>query len=156
MRNIQKAKQAAYSDEAINDLLFMIQEEKLAGDLYENFYAQTGLKVFLNIAKSEDKHMASLVKQAEKAGIDVDSLLALPAGEFTDTDLQGLYDSLLVQGSVSADAALEVGKLVEETDIADLNVAKVLVIGTPLEKVYGSLLAGSEQHFDAFDAWLTM
>lgn len=154
MRNKSQTQQTAYSKESIDDLVYMIQEEKLAGDLYESFFAQTGLKVFKNIARSEDRHMASLIKQAQQAGIEVDNLLALPAGQFADTGLQAMYESLLAQGSVSAAAALEVGKQVEEADIADLNEVMVSVAGTRLANVYDNLLAGSSQHYASFDAWL--
>ena len=160
MRNMQQNHKGqvtstpTYSDASIDTLLYMIQEEKLAGDLYQNFYEQTGLTVFNRIAKAEDRHMSALVTQAEKIGIDVDALLSLPEGQFANTELQVMYDELLATGSVSADAALGVGRLVEQADIADLDDAMIAVVGTRLEKVYGSLLAGSQQHFDAFDFWL--
>lgn len=161
MRNMQNHKgqvtsTPAYSDASIDTLLYMIQEEKLAGDLYQNFYEQTGLAVFNRIAKAEDRHMSALVTQAEKIGIDVDALLSLPEGKFANAELQVMYDELLATGSVSADAALEVGRLVEQADIADLDDAMISVVGTRLENVYGSLLTGSQQHFDAFDFWLSL
>lgn len=86
--------------------------------------------------------------------IDVDALLSLPEGKFANAELQVMYDELLATGSVSADAALEVGRLVEQADIADLDDAMISVVGTRLGNVYGSLLTGSQQHFDAFDFWL--
>lgn len=143
-----------YSDEATAKLRFMIQEEKLAGDLYETFYGQTGLKVFANIANSEDRHMASLVAQAERAGIDVGDLTALPEGQFLDTALQTMYADLLAAGSVSTEAALGVGRQVEIADIADLANAMADIAGTPLVGVYDRLSTGSEHHLAAFDQWL--
>ncbi len=159
MRNMQinkglAASMPTYPDAAIDTLLYMIQEEKLAGDLYQNFYEQTGLTVFNRIAKAEDRHMSALVSHAQKIGIDVDALLSLPEGKFANTELQVIYDGLLATGSVSPEAALGVGKMVEQADIADLEDAMVSVVGTRLDKVYGGLLAGSQQHFDAFDYWL--
>lgn len=144
----------AYSDEQVASLLFMIEEEKLAGDLYEAFYEQTGLRVFGRIASAEDRHMDALVTQAELAGLDIDGILALPAGEYINPELQTLYDDLLGAGSVSADAALAVGQQVEQADIADLGEAMVAVIGTPLETVYSRLETGSAHHLAAFDFWL--
>ncbi len=44
-------------------------------------------------------------------------------GEFTNPDLQDLYDQLIQQGSVSKVEALKVGVFIEETDIDDLNAA---------------------------------
>lgn len=143
-----------YSDEAITKLRFMIQEEKLAGDLYETFYGQTGLKVFANIANSEDRHMASLVTQAERAGINVSDLTALPEGQFLDSALQTMYADLLAAGSVSTEAALGVGRKVESADIADIANAMADVAGTPRVGVYDRLSTGSEHHLAAFEQWL--
>lgn len=159
MRTSQQAKFATantYSQEDIDTLLYMIEEEKMAGDLYDSFYAQTGLKVFKTIAKSEDRHMKALLSQADKLGLDTDAILGQPAGEFTNADLQALFDSLLLEGSTSADAALEAGLAVESADIADLEAASVTLAGTRLAKVYDSLLDGSAQHYDAFEYYLSL
>ena len=142
------------SDEAVAELLYLIEEEKLAGDIYEAFYAQTGAKIFDRIAASEDRHMDALVKQAAAAGLDVSGLLALPEGTYQDDDLQALYDELLAMGSQSRDAALEVGVLIETTDIVDLQEASESVEGTQLADVYDALLKGSISHLDAFESLL--
>lgn len=145
---------SAYTEETIASLRYMIEEEKMAGDLYDAFYAQTGLIVFSKIGTSEDRHMDALLKQASRAGVDVGDLLALPAGEYSDLALQALYAQLLDQGSVSSTAALAVGQQVELTDIADLNGAIVDGANTALVGVYSKLLAGSENHLAAFDYYL--
>lgn len=145
---------ATYSDAAVGELLFMIEEEKLAGDIYEVFYGMYGLKIFDNIAQSEDRHFDAVVNQAETMGIDVDQFLFEPAGTFQNEDLQELYDTLLAQGSESVTAALEVGKAIEEKDITDIADAIDDVEGTALASVYESLLAGSGNHLEAFDSLL--
>ena len=86
---------ATYSDEAISELRYMIEEEKLAGDIYETFYDMYGLKVFKNIARSEDRHFNAVIKQADKIGIDTDEFQFAPSGAFLDAELQALYDTLL-------------------------------------------------------------
>ena len=143
-----------YTDEAIASLRFMIEEEKMAGDLYDAFHDQTGLVVFSRIAAAEDRHMDALLKQAELAGMDVGDLIALPAGEYTNPALQDLYAGLLATGSVSTEAALSVGEQVELADMADLNEAMVDVAGTALVGVYSDLLAGSGNHLAVFDYFL--
>lgn len=143
-----------YTDEQVASLLFMIEEEKMAGDLYAQFFDQTGLKVFDKIAASEDRHMDALLDQALLAGIDVSGVISLPAGEYLNPDLQDLYLNLLSVGSVSADAALTVGQQVEQVDIADLEETMVAVVGTPLETIYANLENGSMHHLAAFDFWL--
>jgi len=144
----------AYTEEQVASLLFMIEEEKMAGDLYEAFYAQTGLRVFDRIANAEDRHMDTLINQAELAGLDIDGILALPAGEFLNTELQAQFNELWAAGSLSTDAAMAVGQQVEQADIADLADAIVAVVGTPLEAVYSHLEAGSVRHLAAFDFWI--
>ena len=143
-----------YTQEVIDSLMFMIEEEKLAGDLYEQFYAQTGLSIFGKIAESEDRHMDALIDQALLAGIDVSGVISLPSGEYLNEDLQTMYGELLAAGSVSSDAALMVGQQVEQVDIADLEEIMITVVGTPLETIYSNLESGSAHHLAAFDYWL--
>jgi hypothetical protein len=139
-----------------DSLLFMIEEEKLAGDLYQAFYEQTGLAIFGRIAQSEDRHYDALIRQAERADLDLDELQALDAGEFVNADLQSLYDQMLAEGSVSAESALAVGMAIEQADIADLQGAIDGLESPALIGVYSRLLAGSENHLAAFDAWLSV
>ncbi|MDF1718760.1 MAG: DUF2202 domain-containing protein [Antarcticimicrobium sp.] len=145
---------ATYSDEAISELRYMIEEEKLAGDIYETFHDMYGLKVFKNIARSEDRHFNAVIKQADKIGIDTDEFLFEPSGGFLDAELQALYDTLLEAGSESLTAALEVGVAIESKDITDIAAAIEDVEGTRLAKVYGNLLTGSENHLSAFESLL--
>lgn len=145
---------ATYSDEAISELRYMIEEEKLAGDIYEAFYDMYGLKVFKNIARSEDRHFNAVIKQADKIGIDTDEFLFEPSGTFLDAELQALYDTLLETGSESLTAALEVGVAIESKDIIDIAAAIEDVEGTRLARVYDNLLTGSENHLSAFDSLL--
>ena len=132
------------------DLLFMLEEEKLAGDLYQVFADQTGFSVFSHISSSEDRHYAALLRYAETAGLPVDAITGLPAGEYVNPKIQALYDTLLEQGSRSDVAALEVGALVERTDIADLQSVLFGLTDTRLAGIYSRLLDGSINHLDAF------
>lgn len=142
------------SDADTAGLVYMIEEEKLAGDLYDALFAQTGLRVFEQIGHAEDQHLATLVNQARNTGLDVDGLLSLPAGEYSNPALQSLYDTLLATGSASTTAALQVGVAVESTDIADLQAAMVGLVGTPLGSAYANLLGGSVNHLTAFESLL--
>jgi len=144
----------SYSDADLAGLLYMIEEEKLAGDLYDALFEQTGLRVFDRIGDAEDQHQATLVAQAQSLGLNLDEVLSLPEGVFANPELQALYDSLLSSASVSTRAALEVGVLVENADIADLQTAGVSLVGTPLGDAYDNLLAGSVRHLAAFEGLL--
>ncbi|EIC20256.1 DUF2202 domain-containing protein [Thiorhodovibrio frisius] len=143
-----------YSEESIAQLLYMIEEEKLAGDLYDAFYEQTGIVAFAQIAASEDRHMATLLGQAGAIGLDTAEIMVLPSGDYINEDLNALYSELLETGGASADAALEAGVIVESTDIADLQQAAIGLVGTPLGTAYEHLLNGSAAHLAAFEGLL--
>ncbi|MYM57321.1 DUF2202 domain-containing protein [Thalassovita mangrovi] len=141
---------ATYSDEAISELFFMIEEEKLAGDVYDVFYDLYGMEIFANIAASEDQHFNALINLAESIGLDVDEFLYESEGTFADAELQDMYDTLIAQGSESVRAALEVGMAIEKKDMVDIAEAAEAVEGTALASVYENLLAGSANHLEAF------
>ena len=132
-------------------LIAMIEEERMAGDVYELLAEQTGLIVFDRIAASEDRHHDTLVMLAQAADIDLSAISGLPAGQYADDELQSLYDSLIAQAGSSKQAALEVGIQIETLDIADLQAALVEVVGTPLWTAYSHLLEGSQHHLAALD-----
>ena len=142
------------SDEAIDELKFMIEEEKLAGDLYQAFYEVYGSKIFDNIASSEERHFDAAASFAEKIGVDVDTFVFETPGDFSNPELQDMYDTLLAQGLVSLTAALDVGVAIEKKDIVDLAAAAEAVEGTPLADIYHNLLQGSYAHLDAFEGAL--
>ena len=75
-------------------------------------------------------------------------------GEFTYPELQDLYDQLVTDGGVSLTDALEVGVLIEETDIEDLRAALLTTRERPIKNVFGNLLKGSLNHLAAFRSWL--
>ncbi|WP_323770372.1 DUF2202 domain-containing protein [Antarctobacter sp.] len=146
--------EVAYSDEVVAELLYMIEEEKLAGDVYETFYDIYGLKIFASIGASEDRHFDALVSQADAMGIDTDQFVFAETGSFDDPELQELYDTLIETGSASLTSALEVGAAIETKDIVDIAAAMEDVEGTVLAGVYANLLAGSENHLVAFEGLL--
>jgi hypothetical protein len=69
-------------------------------------------------------------------------------------DLQALYDSLIAQGSVSEQAAMEVGVVIEETDIADIDVMISETTESDVLAVLDSLRSGSVNHLAAFQRQL--
>jgi hypothetical protein len=152
------AQAQAYSPQAISSLRYMIEEEKLAGNVYRIFGGlYPTIKPFQNIPKSEDTHMAALVGQAGLAGVGVSDLTSLSAGHFQNSSLQSLYGSLVAQGSTSSFAALTVGKNIELLDIQDLIAARALVpTSSSLYTVYGNLMNGSNNHLNAFNTWLAI
>jgi hypothetical protein len=136
----------AITEKQKSDLVFMYQEEKLARDVYTYFSKIYDLKVFGNIAKSEQNHMEQIETLLKAYKIPVPKL---KAGEFSDKELNTLYDKLIKQGKTSEKEALKVGILIEDKDIADLK-EKIKNSPDDIKFVYSNLLKGSENHKKAF------
>ena len=133
-------------------LLYMREEEKLARDVYNTFYDRYGLRVFSNIAASEQAHMDAVLTLLNRYGL-ADPAAAAP-GVFNNDDLQALYDDLIDQGNASLTAALQAAVLIEETDIADLQDGLALTSHADLRAVYNNLLRASQNHLRAFSRQL--
>ena len=136
-------------------LIFMHEEEKVARDVYLHLYELWGDVIFSNIAQSEQQHMDALSRLMVKYGV-ADPASGLPVGVFQNSDLQALYDALILQGEASRSDACEVGVLIEETDIADLDAAIQGSTTQDTITVYGNLRAGSYKHLSAFTAYLAV
>lgn len=132
----------------IDDLYYMREEEKLARDVYRALYDMWGNQVFYNISLSEQKHTDAVLGLIEKHGL-TDPASELE-GVFNDSRLQDLYDLLMDMGDDGVLEALEVGVLIEVTDITDIEEAIKRTDKADILNVYGNLLAGSENHLDAF------
>ncbi len=130
-----------------DDLLFMREEEKLARDVYITFYNKYERRIFNNISQSEQKHMNALLSLLVKYGLDDP---ALGFGQFSDPELQSLFDTLVAKGRTSELEALLVGALIEEVDMEDIIHAIQRTEETNIQRVYKNLLAGSENHMNAF------
>jgi len=132
----------------VDYLTFLVQEEKMARDLYTAFADIYGTRIFTNIARSEQQHMDAVSTLLGVYG-EEDVTDGLDAGQFADPALQALYDDLLTQGSDSLSEALAAGVTVEQTDIADLQDADEALSGD-VQRVLDGLLAGSQRHLAAF------
>lgn len=144
------AAQTTLTDDEAAGLLFMREEEKVARDVYLTLYDEWGLRVFSNIASSEQQHMDAILTLINLYGL-TDPVGSNDVGVFTNPDLQALYDDLLAQGLESPAAAIEVGILIEQTDIADLQARLATTDNSNIERVYGNLLRGSQNHLAAFE-----
>ena len=138
------------SDEQLDTLVFIYQEEKVARDTYitlGNIYSNE--TVFANIQLSEQEHIDKAEGLCDTYGADTSGIDEQNVGEFVVPVLQELYDTLVAQGSVSELAALNIGEYIELTDIDDLEQAE---IGMPsnVVKTFENLKAGSLNHLDAF------
>jgi hypothetical protein len=130
-------------------LVYMREEEKLARDVYNALYQTWGLRVFANIAISEQRHMDALEALLDRYSIADPAANAAP-GIFTNAALKGLYGDLVSQGNASATAALRVGATIEDLDIHDLDKAIAGTDNQDLAFVYGNLRNASGNHLRAF------
>jgi len=135
------------SAEEAADLLFMREEEKLARDVYNQMFALWGTPSFQNIASSEQNHMDQIKLLMDRYALTDP---AQAPGQFTDANLQALYNQLIAQGSVSVEEALKVGALVEQTDIADLQARLAKTDNADVQLVYNNLMNASYNHLAAF------
>lgn len=139
------------TDDEVAGLQWMREEEKLARDVYDAMFAKWNLQIFDNISNSEQTHMDAVLALLDRHDV-TDPAAGMAAGEFTNPDLQALYDNLIAQGSTSATDALEVGVAIEELDIADLQARQTTTADIAL--VYDHLETGSEHHLEAFNRQL--
>ena len=130
-------------------LMFMREEEKMARDVYLTLYDRWQNPVFSNIARSEQRHMDSMVALLAAHGL-VDPVTDDTVGVFSNADLGGLYTDLTLQGDTSLLDALHVGALIEEIDILDLQDAIAASSHPDLIQAYENLLRGSRNHLRAF------
>ena len=137
MNGAQAASELEAQEQA--DLLFMREEEQLARDVYLTLADQWGIRVFSNIARSEQRHMDSVGNLLDFYDLEDPLEGGVEVGVFENEDLQVLYNQLVDQGSVSQEAALLVGKQIEELDIEDLNQALEDTDETKIQQVYNLL-----------------
>jgi hypothetical protein len=137
------------TDDEKNWLTYMREEEKVARDVYYFLYDKWGSRIFENISVSEQTHMDAIKTLLVRYGLS-DPAESNEIGIFTNEQLQELYTKLIAQGSLSIVEALEVGVLIEETDIDDLNAALLLTNRKDIKNVYNNLLQGSKNHLKAF------
>ena len=134
-------------------LAFMREEEKLARDLYRRLHAKWNVRAFDRIAESEQRHFDAIGRLLERHQ-QADPAAGNAEGVFKNQALQNLFNELLAKGGQSVKDALEVGVLVEKTDIADLEKALPTLTNTEVKRVYTSLLSGSMSHLDSFESLL--
>jgi len=132
-----------------SDLQYIREEEKVARDSYITFNDLWGLAVFANIMDSEQRHMNAVLALLEKYGLP-DPAAGKGVGVFTNPALQKLYDTLTALGSGNASSALQVGGLIEETDIQDITAAIGRARHEDIVKTYETLMCGSRNHLRSF------
>jgi hypothetical protein len=138
------------SEQEIDGLMYMREEEKLAHDVYVVLYDVWGQRVFDNISNSEQTHTEAVLELINRYAL-TDPAAGNEIGVFTDTTLQSLNDTLVASGSSSLIDALMVGAAIEEIDMIDINrYIDQVEDNDDIVLVYENLLKGSRNHLRAF------
>ena len=161
---------SALTQELKDSITYMYNEEKLAKDVYLNVYETQKIQQLYNIAtKSEIKHEEAVNDLAIKYDLNITlypdtdipydkkKLESYGSGQYPVVAIQELYDMLYDKGIQSQKDALEVGCLVEVTDIDDLD--KYMIQATEANAsdvltVFDFLREGSYKHYWSFDEGL--
>ncbi len=132
-------------------LVFMREEEKLAGDIYLRMDALWGasMPIFRNIAGSEATHTEAVRTLLVRYNLP-DPAANLGPGVYQNATLQSLYAQLVAAGSASLVAGLQVGATIEELDIVDLSNQLKDVDNPDIVLVYQNLMKGSRNHLRSF------
>ena len=142
-------RRSSVTEDEIEHLEYVREEEKLARDVYLTMFDIWGLHIFSNIAESEQVHTDAVRAKIEKYGL-VDPVTDDTVGVFVNHDLQVLYDALIEQGRQSDVEALFVGCAIEEIDMIDLQEAIDHAEHRDIARTYQNLMLGSENHLRAF------
>jgi hypothetical protein len=130
-------------------LVYLIEEEKLAHDVYKYMYDKYGSQVFGNILKSEINHQDEILKLLQQRNIS-DPRTGV-VGVFNNKELQELYNQLIKQGDISSNEAYKVGVIIEEKDIADIEKQLSTTKDQQIIDTLTSLKNASENHLRAFN-----
>ena len=132
----------------------MIEEEKMARDIYILLYDKWKVRSFDNISKSEQIHIDSIKLLLDRHKLD--STISDQKGVFKNTKIQELYNTLSKEGLESLEKAINVGGKVEEVDIKDLSERLAKTSSKDIQIVFDALMSASENHLRAFSSNLNM
>lgn len=138
-----------YTEQEKTDLLFTLQEEKLAYDFYSDMYTKYNSKVFENIMEAEKVHQQHVLDLLNNLNIDVGDFSSA-AGEYSNKDIQELYNMLSEIGSYSYTDALRAATKYEEQDIQDLRNFYNQSENQQVKDLYGCLEKATHNHLRAF------
>jgi hypothetical protein len=151
--NVNTDTEVTLTQNEINDLKFLREEEKLARDVYIYSYNKYKLAIFNSISQSEQTHMNSVLSLLNKYGIPDPSSVQM--GIFVNQDLQVLYNNLISQSNISLIEALKVGATIEDLDINDIDDFIINTSKSDLLTVYNNLTCGSKNHIRSFTTELS-
>ncbi len=141
------------SQEERDGLLKMVEEEKLARDVYSFLHDKWKDPIFTNIESAEQRHMNAIISLISKYELE-NPVQDLEPGQFATPEMQELYDTLTIEGSQGLEQALQVGATIEDLDIKDLNELIEKCDNQDVLMVFQNLVKGSRNHLRAFTSYL--
>jgi len=136
------------TDVELEMLHYMMEEEKLAYDVYVTLFDLHGITIFNTISKSEQSHIDAVNKLLVKYNIT--NTASNTVGVYTIEHIQELYDALIAKGSLSVVDALTVGATIEDVDIYDLEDYLSKTSNANIQSVFEFLNCGSRNHMRGF------
>lgn len=139
------------SKKDLENIIYMLEEEKLANNVYVFLNEKFNQRIFNNISRSEERHQQAIKWLIETYEIDVPN--EKPFGKFNNKALQKMYNEL-TENATTLEDALKAGAYIEEHDIKDLKIAISETQNADIKRVFSNLLRASNQHLRAFTARL--
>jgi len=127
----------------------MLQEEKLARDVYLAMDFFWSLPIFANIAQSEQQHMDFVRLLYTRYNLK-DPLPSDQVGVYADPMFTQLFTILVTVGSQSIQNALWIGTAIEDLDIDDLMKLINQTDNRDIKMIYQNLCKGSRNHLRAY------
>jgi len=137
------------SEQTAAQLAYLVEEEKLAHDIYVLASSLYPDRVYTNISRSETQHQSSVRQLLVGYGLP-DPTANTAAGEFQSPELQQFYDKLAKKVKKSAKKAAKAGVIIEKTDIADLKDTIAASDSDAMTSVLQRLESASQKHLGAF------
>ncbi len=153
-------------------LEFMCEEEKLARDVYITLGSKyPDSAIFGRIDDSEERHKCAVADMLAKYGIPNPSTndnVGVFTGEAYGWYFTEKYTEFVERGATNVLNAMYVGAFIEELDMLDINQCPKIIVETDngindvsecgkvytdkadIQRLYGSLLEGSENHLRSY------
>jgi hypothetical protein len=133
------------------DAAYMLEEERMAMEVYQVFFDKWEHQIFQNISQAEERHFGIMQELLVGQNPEIEATIdEWETGIYKNDVLQNLYDNLVKRGSVSLLDALKVGAEIEELNITDLNSNINQSESQTAIATYQSLLNASHNHLRAF------
>ncbi|MFB6226179.1 MAG: DUF2202 domain-containing protein [Candidatus Paceibacteria bacterium] len=150
----KKEMQKPLGEEVEMDLIYLIEEEKVARDLSYKFSQKYDEKIFTEVYKAENTHLKAVQRFIRNYKLD-DPTSKNGVGEFKNPQLQKIYDEKLSSGKENKNKAYQSLLWVLEKNINDININKDSTDKDDILFVYNNLIRSSKNHIRAIDSLLS-